>query len=127
MNNMPVDWINQIKAEYPARSGGLGWLDMRLMLAVRRALLTHTWEQITDAIKAYKAAMPKSGDIKLSKILSQLRKRDKVMLSTVEQMRLALESVLLVMHSNQERLLKLESEWLKCTMPVSPHLPQSVN
>lgn len=74
-----------------------------------------------------KAGMTKSGDIKLSKILSQLRKRDKVMLSTVEQMRLALESVLLVMHSNQERLLKLESEWLKCTMPVSPHLPQSVN
>ena len=61
MNNMPVDWINQIKAEYPARSGGLGWLDMRLMLAVRRALLTHTWEQITDAIKAYKAYCQQSG------------------------------------------------------------------
>jgi len=61
MNSLPPEWLNELKSAYPARSGGLGWQDMRLMLSIRSALLTHTWEQILDAIKAYKAYCQQSG------------------------------------------------------------------
>jgi len=61
MHAMPGDWLEQIKARYPRRSGGFGWLDMRLMLSVRRALLTHSWDQITQAIDAYREYCEASG------------------------------------------------------------------
>ena len=61
MNNLPLDWSQQLQQQYPARSGPCGWMGMKLMLAVRRALQTHTWEQIIDGVKAYKNYCDQSG------------------------------------------------------------------
>jgi hypothetical protein len=54
MNEMPSDWSRALEEVYPKRSGPNGWKGMRLLLAVRRALIDSTWEQILSGCKAYK-------------------------------------------------------------------------
>lgn len=61
MNQMPLDWSEQLQAAYPQRAGPSGWKGMRLMLACRRALMDYTWEQIIDGCKNYKSYCQASG------------------------------------------------------------------
>lgn len=61
MNEMPNDWSEQLQAVYPKRSGPSGWKGMRLMLALRRALMTSTWEEIIDGCKNYAKYCQESG------------------------------------------------------------------
>jgi hypothetical protein len=58
---MPLDWSAQLCNAYPRRSGPSGWHGTRLMLALRRALIDSTWEQIIDGCKRYKAYCQASG------------------------------------------------------------------
>lgn len=61
MNIFPVDWTDQLKAVYPQRSGPCGWASLKLMLELRNALRSHTWEQILDGCRNYKAYCAQSG------------------------------------------------------------------
>lgn len=61
MTELPIDWSEQLQAVYPKRSGPSGWKGMRLMLALRRALLDSTWEQILDGCKNYAKYCQESG------------------------------------------------------------------
>jgi len=59
MNDMPTDWLDQLKTEYPKRSGPMRW--PRVFLPVRRALMDVTWSEIIEGIKRYKAYCQASG------------------------------------------------------------------
>ncbi|MDR5728306.1 MAG: hypothetical protein RB191_12835 [Terriglobia bacterium] len=61
MNDMPIDWSEQLQSVYPKRSGPSGWRGMKLMLALRRALFDSTWEQIIDGCKNYAKYCKDSG------------------------------------------------------------------
>ena len=61
MNDLPVDWSARIEAAYPKRAGPSGWRGMRLMLAIRRALMESTFEEILDGCEKYKAFCQQSG------------------------------------------------------------------
>ena len=58
---LPIDWSEQLQSAYPKRSGPCGWRGMRLMLALRRALMDSSWEEIIDGCKNYKAYCQASG------------------------------------------------------------------
>jgi hypothetical protein len=53
MNQMPVDWSEQLRKEYPERAGPMGWGGSRLMLSVRKALMATTWERIMEGVRGY--------------------------------------------------------------------------
>ena len=55
MNPMPPDWNDQLQTAYPIRSGPAGWGGFKLLLAIRRALQTETWDTIMAGVKRYKA------------------------------------------------------------------------
>lgn len=60
MNNLPDDWLPQIKAIYPKRQGGQGWG------ALERLLKSHlsqgiTWEEIMAGTRSYAAWVQYSG------------------------------------------------------------------
>jgi len=59
MNDLPTDWLDQLKTEYPKRSGPMRW--PRVFLPVRRALMDVTWSEIIEGIKRYKAYAIASG------------------------------------------------------------------
>lgn len=61
MNDIPIMWATELQSAYPDRSGPSGWGSMKLLLAVRRALMDSTWEQIIDGCKNYKTYCQKSG------------------------------------------------------------------
>jgi hypothetical protein len=54
VNNLPFDWSDRLKSSYPKRSGPCGWIGTRLMLALRRALMDFTWEQIINGCENYR-------------------------------------------------------------------------
>jgi hypothetical protein len=51
MNQMPSDWLDQLKQEYPHRSGPMSW--PRVFLKVRRALMESNWETLIEGVKRY--------------------------------------------------------------------------
>ena len=59
MNQMPTDWLDELKREYPKRSGPMRW--PRVFLAVRRALLESSWESIMEGVKRYAMYAKASG------------------------------------------------------------------
>ena len=61
MNDLPANWSELIQKAYPTRSGPSGWRGMRLMLAIRRALMESTFEEILDGCEKYKAFCQQSG------------------------------------------------------------------
>lgn len=61
MHDIPITWLLQLQEAYPLRSGPSGWNGMKMMLAVRRALMDHTWETIIDGCQRYKAYAKASG------------------------------------------------------------------
>lgn len=59
MNQMPTDWLEQIKREYPKRSGPMRW--PRVFLPVRRALLETSWDSIMEGVRRYAKYCKDSG------------------------------------------------------------------
>lgn len=51
MNAMPIDWLDQLKREYPKRSGPMSW--PRVFLKLRRALIETNWDEIMEGVKRY--------------------------------------------------------------------------
>lgn len=51
MNQMPVTWLDELKAAYPKRSGPMSW--PRVFLKVRRALLETSWDDCIAGVKRY--------------------------------------------------------------------------
>lgn len=61
MNELPIDWSDQIQKVYPKRSGPSGWKGMKLMLALRRALINSTWDEILNGCENYKTYCTQAG------------------------------------------------------------------
>lgn len=59
--SLPHDWSQQLQSAYPKRSGPCGWMGTRLMLAIRRALMTTTWENLLEKAKEYRTYCQQSG------------------------------------------------------------------
>ena len=70
---LPISWADELKAVYPQRSGPSGWGSMKLMLELRRALQTSTWERILDGCKSYKAYCDQSGKTGTDYVQTPLR------------------------------------------------------
>lgn len=51
MNELPGDWLDQLKQVYPNRSGPMSW--PRVFLKVRRALFESSWESLIEGVKRY--------------------------------------------------------------------------
>lgn len=51
MNDLPSDWLIQLKRVYPNRSGPMSW--PRVFLKVRRALFESNWETLIEGVKRY--------------------------------------------------------------------------
>lgn len=58
-NQTPNDWLEQIKAIYPKRSGPMRW--PRVFLPVRRALMETTWDDLIKGVHRYAAYIQASG------------------------------------------------------------------
>jgi hypothetical protein len=57
---LPTDYVEQLKREYPCRDGDNGWIAVRTLIP--RALSAGTtWERILAGTKAYKAHCDKKG------------------------------------------------------------------
>lgn len=54
MNVLPLSWSEDLQAVYPKRSGPCGWRGMKLMLALRRALMDSTFEQVINGCENYR-------------------------------------------------------------------------
>jgi len=58
--NLPPDYVEQLKKEYPRRDGDNGWVHVRTLIP--RALTAGaTWERILAGTRAYKAYCDKNG------------------------------------------------------------------
>lgn len=73
MNLMPIDWSEKLQSVYPKRSGPCGWRGMRLMLALRRALMESTWEEILDGCKNYAKFCEEGGQTGTTFVQAPLR------------------------------------------------------
>lgn len=56
---LPSDWLDQLKAVYPKRSGPMRW--PRVFLPVRRALMETTWDDLISGVKRYAEYCKASG------------------------------------------------------------------
>lgn len=59
MNSMPPTWLDELKREYPQRSGPMRW--PRVFLPVRRALQETTWDELIAGVKRYAEYCKASG------------------------------------------------------------------
>src|SRR6185312_3231712 len=59
MNQMPIDWLDVLKVEYPKRSGPMRW--PRVFLPVRRALMETSWVDLISGVKRYAEYCKASG------------------------------------------------------------------
>jgi hypothetical protein len=53
MHELPQDWNKQLMRDYPARSGPCQWGSMKLMIAIRRGLMTTSWEEMLEGVRRY--------------------------------------------------------------------------
>lgn len=58
--DLPSDWFEQIRKEYPRRDGDQGWVAVRTLIP-RAITYGSSWEEILNGTRAYKAYCERKG------------------------------------------------------------------
>lgn len=58
--NLPPDYVEQLRAEYPRRYGDQGWIAVRTLIP-RAITAGSTWNEILEGTKAYKRYCDQTG------------------------------------------------------------------